>query len=108
MFEKLCLLKVLRPDKVLPAMKEYVVHQMGETYVNPPPFDLEYSYNDSVFSTPLIFVLPGADPLQSLTAFAASKKKLDTMKTISLGQDQGPKAEKAIEEARKSGSWVLL
>jgi len=30
------------------------------------------------------------------------------MKSISLGQDQGPKAEKAIEEARRQGGWVLL
>lgn len=69
--------------------------------MNPPLFDLELSFNDSTFNTPLIFVLPGADPLQSLTAFATSKKKLETMKSISLGQDQGPKAERAIEEAKK-------
>lgn len=30
------------------------------------------------------------------------------MRTISLGQDQGPKAEKAIEEAKLKGGWVLL
>ena len=53
--------------------------------MNPPLFDLELSFNDSTFSTPLIFVLPGADPLQSLTAFAIAKKKLDTMRSISLG-----------------------
>jgi len=58
---------------------------MGEQFVNPPLFDLELSFNDSTFSTPLIFVLPGADPLQSLTAFAIAKKKLDTMRSISLG-----------------------
>jgi dynein heavy chain len=58
---------------------------MGEKFVNPPPFDLEHSFNDSTNTTPLIFVLPGADPLQSLTTFAIAKKKLDTMKSISLG-----------------------
>ena len=30
------------------------------------------------------------------------------MRSISLGQDQGPKAEKAIEEAKAKGGWVLL
>jgi len=30
------------------------------------------------------------------------------MKSISLGQNQGPIAEKVIHEARKVGSWVLL
>lgn len=36
---------------------------MGEKFVNPPPFDLDLSYSDSTNATPLIFVLPGADPL---------------------------------------------
>ena len=62
-FEKLCILKVFRPDKLIPAIKEYVIEVMGESFVNPPPFDLELSFNDSTYSTPLIFVLPGADPL---------------------------------------------
>ena len=81
------ILKVLRPDKLIPAIKEYVISEMGEQFVNPPLFDLELSFNDSTFATPLIFVLPGADPLQSLTAFAIHKKKLDSMRSISLGQD---------------------
>jgi dynein heavy chain len=56
----------------------------------------------------LIFVLPGADPLQALTAFAKRKKKLESLRSISLGQGQGAKAEQAIAEARKAGGWVLL
>lgn len=30
------------------------------------------------------------------------------MKVISLGQGQGPKAERCISDARKHGNWVLL
>lgn len=76
---------MLRPDKIIQAIKEYVVIEKGEQYVNPPPFDLENSYNDSSYFTPLIFVLPGADPLNSLTVFSHAKKKFDTMISISLG-----------------------
>jgi dynein heavy chain len=36
---------------------------MGEQFVTPPTFDLDHSFNDSTYSSPLIFVLPGADPL---------------------------------------------
>jgi len=63
LFEKLCILKVIRPDKLIPGIKEFVIDSMGEDFVSPPPFDLELSYNDSTSATPLIFVLPGADPL---------------------------------------------
>ena len=30
MFQKLCILKVMRPDKLIPAAKEYVVQSKGE------------------------------------------------------------------------------
>lgn len=31
-----------------------------------------------------------------------------TVQCLSLGQGQGPKAEKLIKEAMQSGNWVLL
>ena len=61
-FEKLVLIKILKPDKLVAAVKDFIIIKMGDEFVNPPPFDLELSYNDSSCKTPLIFVLPGADP----------------------------------------------
>lgn len=107
-FEKMCIIKALRPDKLIPSIIDFVSYKLGRQYVNPPPFDLEQSYNDSSFNTPLIFVLPGADPLTSLTLFAKNKKKSEALRTVSLGQGQGSRAEKYIEEAKRTGGWVLL
>lgn len=69
-FMKLIILKAMRPDKLVQAIKEYVLHELGAEFLNPPIFDLDQSYGDSSSSTPLIFVLPGTDPLQQLTQFA--------------------------------------
>lgn len=42
----------------------FVKGKLGEKFVDPPPFDLGKSYNDSNCCIPLIFVLsPGADPM---------------------------------------------
>lgn len=95
-FTKLCLIKALVPGKFVQSVRQFVVEEQGEAFLNPPLFNIERSYQDSSPATPLIFILPGADPLQALISFAQKKKKYETLKTISLGQGQGAKAELAI------------
>ncbi len=107
-FERLCLLKVLTPDKLVAGVKDFVTNTMGTKFLYYPPFDLERAFKDSITSTPLIFVLPGTDPMAILRTFAQARGKFDTLKSVSLGQDQGPLAVSYIEEAKRTGSWVLL
>ena len=79
------ILRCIRPDKVIPAIFNYIVEQLGESFITPPQFDLNVVYKDSTSTTPLIFVLsPGADPLNSLVKFGEQKKK--HIDTVSLGQ----------------------
>jgi dynein heavy chain len=55
----------------------------------------------------LIFILsPGADPGSGLYKFAVEKNR--EVNGISLGQGQGPKAEKLMAHAQEVGEWVLL
>lgn len=57
---KLVVLRCVRPDKLVPAIRNFVIERMGQTYVEPPPFELQDSYKDSDNVTPLIFILsPG-------------------------------------------------
>lgn len=92
---------------LVPAISNFVVDKIGDYFVTPPAFDLGVVFKDSGPSIPLIFVLsPGADPLNSLEKYAETKKK--AVMKVSLGQGQGPKAEKMIEEGIKKGNWVVL
>lgn len=101
------MLRALRPDKLVPAISNYVISNIGEDFVKPPPFELPTIYKDSASTVPLIFVLsPGSDPMNALQKFADVKKKVAN--PVSLGQGQGPKAEQAIRDAQKSGNWVVL
>ncbi|KAJ3092439.1 Dynein heavy chain 3, axonemal [Quaeritorhiza haematococci] len=109
-FQKLIILRILRPDKLVPGIMEFVKNKMGIKFIEPPPFDLAASYQDSNNCAPLIFILsPGADPMASLLKFADDKgfggHKLNA---ISLGQGQGPVAAQMIRTATKGGSWVVL
>ena len=106
-FQKLLVLRVLRQDKLVPAISQFVANEIGQKYIEPPPFDLEGTFQDSTNTSPLVFILsPGVDPMLSLLKFAEAKgRKVDS---ISLGQGQGPHAERMVQGGQKDGNWVCL
>lgn len=70
-FVSLILLKAIRPDKIVNAVKKFIIRHMGRTFVEPPSFDLQASFADSNPTTPLVFILsPGSDPMDNLMSFA--------------------------------------
>ena len=108
-FKLLCMLRCLRPDKVVHGTTAYISKELGPKYIEPPPLDLENCFADSRNVTPLIFVLtPGAAPMTELLKLAEELGYANKLFAISLGQGQGPIAENAIAEAAEKGGWVCL
>ncbi|KAJ7290925.1 hypothetical protein O6H91_Y290900 [Diphasiastrum complanatum] len=106
-FQKLLVIRTIRPDKIVASINTFVMETMGQRYVEPPSFDLESAFCDSAPVIPLIFVLsPGSDPMAALLKFAEGLKH--EVQTISLGQGQGPKAAAMIQLAMQTGIWVVL
>jgi dynein heavy chain len=107
--QRLCILRCLRRDKIELCMQRMITHYIGKRYIEPPPFDLKTCFNDSVTTTPLIFVLSsGSDPNKELDLLAEYMNMTDRLKRIALGQGQGKKASNLIEKGVANGDWVML
>jgi len=107
--ERLCFIRAMRMDCLNSAVVAFISDEIGQKFVEPPTFDIAKSFADSVNTTPLIFILsPGTDPVSDVITFAEKMGVAKRFESISLGQGQGPKATKMIENAQGSGGWVLL
>ena len=108
-FQRVLVLRCLRPGKTLPALQIFVTAQMGKAYLEPPLFDIEGTFAESNAATPLVFILsPGSDPVQALYKFAEARGESKRLSSISLGQGQGVIAEVMISDALNDGGWVIL
>lgn len=108
-FQKMIVLKAIRPDKLVDCVQEWITLKVGRKFIIPPTFDLAAIYKDSSVTTPLICVLsPGSDPISAIVRFAEDMGMLKKLESISLGQGMGERARKYIEDAKSSGGWVLL
>lgn len=101
--------KILKEEKLVSLIKNFVLNILGKLFIESPVFDLKGSFNDSSCSTPIIFVLsPGADPISYLLSLAKEKEMDTRLKMLSLGQGQGEIAHSLIQSGRRNGDWVCL
>ncbi|XP_025602682.2 dynein axonemal heavy chain 1-like [Athalia rosae] len=108
-FQKMLVLKCLRPGKVTNAMQMYIAKFLGARFVEPQTTELSAMYQDSEPVIPLIFVLStGTDPAVELYKFADKLKMGKKLYTISLGQGQGPRAELMLKQSMDAGNWVFF
>ena len=66
LLQKLCVLRSVRPDKVVPGMQNFVTENIGGRFIEPPPFEISKCFKDSTNTMPIVFVLSaGADPMEA-------------------------------------------
>jgi len=108
-FLKLILIKCFKEERVTNAVTEFVCENLGKSFVERPPTDLRVLYADMSSIIPLVFVLStGSDPMNAFQRFAKEMDYANRVQAISLGQGQGPVAEKMISNAVQEGDWVFL
>ena len=110
-FERLCLLRCARLDRVNVAVSNYITKTMDSRFVTPPISDYDDIFKLSSAQTPVVFVLsPGADPAFDIFALGEDMgfKPGGKLKFMALGQGMGPKAEELILTCASRGLWLML
>ncbi len=106
-FQRLLIVRVLRPDRVVYAIKEFIIDKHG--YVDPPVMKFSNILQQSSEKNPVLFILsPGADPSGELIKFAALKGFGNKYKALPLGKDMEAQAQSMIDGGIVKGHWVML
>lgn len=64
-FDRLLVVKCLRPDRITNALSRFVKLELGSFFVEDVSTDLPLAYQDSAPTTPIFFILsPGVDPVK--------------------------------------------
>jgi len=118
-FQKLLVLRCLRPDRMASAMSDWIRNTMpaGREYMDCDGsssfFEILSSvYEDSTNVTPIFFILsPGADPVKEVEKLG---KKLIGLQNnvnyhnVAMGQGQDVVAMAKLDLGHKEGHWVML
>lgn len=111
-FQRLLVLRCLRPDRLTSALETFVCDSIGRFFVSDQTVDISVSIKESTTTTPLFFILsPGVDPVR---AVEDAGRKLgftydnERLYNVSLGQGQEIVADRALEHCFLNGGWVLL
>lgn len=111
-FQKLCIIRTLRPDRMIYAAVVCVEDIMGKQFAQSRMICFADSFKETSSITPILFILsPGVDPLTDVERLG---KKLhfssdhNNFHNVSLGQGQERVAETALNIASRDGHWVIL
>ena len=111
-FDKLVLLRAMRPDRLMNSLSEFIGNSMGKDYVTQKPFNMKATYDETSNKIPVFFVLfAGVDPtpwVENLGKELGISSENKSFVNISMGQGQESPAETIISRFAKQGGWVML
>ncbi|XP_069340704.1 dynein axonemal heavy chain 14 isoform X1 [Eulemur rufifrons] len=110
-FQRLILIKILRPERLKNSVRKFITEKMGNEYLQRTEVNLKESYKQSNARTPLVLIQSHGIDLTNVLLRLAQELKGTTnhVTMISLGRGQAAKAEELIVKAlAKTQQWVFL
>lgn len=111
-FQRLVIIRTLRPDRVIYAAWNFIEETMGSRYTERRKLSLGDSFAETSEWTPIFFILsPGVDPLMDVEKLGQQLGfciENENFHNVSLGQGQESVAEERMRRAKQIGDWVVL
>ena len=85
-FEKLLIVKILKPERVVEGVQRYLESELGREYSSSPISSMKELFKSANPKDPIIFVLSkGVDPTSQVESYAQSQKMRNNLDIKSLG-----------------------
>eukprot|EP00736_Rhodelphis_marinus_P005351 Rmarinus@m.11280 len=108
-FQRLLLVKAIRPDRLPMALLAFVSARLGSKYTEFPGVDVRTVLLDSSPAHPVYFVMsPGMDIVKELEDVVSQDHVTSRMKVLSMGQGMEAQAEGLFTQFVKEGGWLVL
>ncbi|KAL1464921.1 hypothetical protein WDU94_004526, partial [Cyamophila willieti] len=108
-FDRMMLVRCLRPDRVYVSVCNYVSIVMGDQFLTPALISYDTIYKHSTCLVPVLFIVsPGSDPTEDLMTLGLKFNMAEhKFKFLSLGQGQEKAALILLHQSISQGYWLM-
>jgi dynein heavy chain len=108
--DRLCMIRVLRPDRMTFAIEEFIGDSLGQRYVGDVDASLENVLPETDPATPVYFILsPGVDVVGEIEKAAQARGfEGEKFSDVSLGEGKDVVSDREVDRQCKEGGWVVL
>lgn len=111
-FQKLLVIRALRPDRMVNALTQFIANQIGEKYTYDVTFTTAETFSESDPRMAVFYILsPGSDPVKDVENYAKTQgftAEKGNFYNVSLGEGQEENALNCLTQASKTGGYVVI
>lgn len=111
-FQKLLVIRALRPDRMVNALTSFIANQIGEKYTEDVTFTTAQTFAETTSRLSVFYILsPGADPVKDVESLGAKlgyTEEKGNFWNVSLGEGQEENAINSLSRGAKEGGWVVV
>jgi len=111
-FQKMCIVRAMRPDRINDALTDWCMGNLGSRYVEEPSFSMSQVLTETTPANPVFFVLfPGVNPYNDVEMCGKEMgytEAAGNLRRISMGQGQEEVANSVIDAFSEKGGWVFM